>query len=101
MEIIIFLFLGAVLCALGCVNLRGNISTIHWYNRIKVREEDVPRYGRWIGSGTCVMGVSLLVTGVLRLFFSLGNLYWIVIVGIVIGLALMLYGQIKYNRGIF
>lgn len=101
MDIVTFLFLGAVLCVLGCINLRGNISTIHWYNRTKVREEDAPRYGRWMGGGTCVIGVSLLVIGILRLFFPLGNLYWIVIAGVVIGLTLMLCGQIKYNRGIF
>ncbi|MFR7742999.1 MAG: hypothetical protein ACLU3I_06730 [Acutalibacteraceae bacterium] len=40
----------------GC----NEISTIHSYNRRKVKEEDVPKYGRAVGTGTLIIGVSLI-----------------------------------------
>ena len=38
------LILGLFISALGIINIMGNISTIHSYNRRKVKEEDVPKY---------------------------------------------------------
>lgn len=46
MEHLLLLVLGIFLSVLGIVNMKGNISTIHSYNRRKVKEEDVPKYGR-------------------------------------------------------
>lgn len=37
---------------IGIVNITGNISTIHSYNRTNVKEEDIPKYGRIVGIGT-------------------------------------------------
>ena len=45
------LILGIFLSVLGIVNIMGNISTIHAYNRRRVKEEDVPKYGRAVGAG--------------------------------------------------
>ena len=46
MENIILLILGVFISVLGIVNIKGNISTIHSYNRRKVKEEDIPKYGK-------------------------------------------------------
>ncbi len=46
MENIMLLILGLFIVAIGCVNIKGNISTIHSYNRRKVKEEDIPKYGK-------------------------------------------------------
>ena len=59
MENFLLLILGILLSVLGTVNLKGNIRTIHAYNRRNVKEEDIPKYGRAIGTGTLVIGVSL------------------------------------------
>ena len=52
MDNIALLILGIFISVIGIVNMTGNISTIHSYNRRKVKEEDVPKYGRAVGTGT-------------------------------------------------
>ena len=44
MENIMLLILGVFISVMGIVNIKGNISTIHSYNRRKVKEEDIPKY---------------------------------------------------------
>ena len=94
------LILGALLCVLGVVNLRGNISTIHSYNRRRVREEDVPKYGRAMGTGTLIIGVSFMVSFVTT-FWSEAIMAFILVPALLVGLGFMLYAQFKYNGGIF
>ena len=43
MENIVLLILGVFISVMGIVNIKGNISTIHSYNRRKVKEEDIPK----------------------------------------------------------
>jgi len=100
MEHLLLLVLGIFLSVLGIVNMKGNISTIHSYNRRKVKEEDIPKYGRVVGTGTLIIGAALA----LAYFITLWNeevVDLIVLPALVIGLAFILYGQIKYNHGIF
>ena len=42
MDNLILLILGLFISVLGITNIKGNISTIHSYNRRKVKEEDIP-----------------------------------------------------------
>ena len=65
MDHIALLILGIFIAIIGIVNIMGNISTIHSYNRRKVREEDVPKYGRAVGTGTLIIGVSLIAAFVI------------------------------------
>ena len=44
MDNLALLILGLFISALGIINIMGNISTIHSYNRRKVKEEDVPSF---------------------------------------------------------
>lgn len=100
MEYLLLLVLGIFLSVLGIVNMKGNISTIHSYNRRKVKEEDVPKYGRTVGTGTLIIGAALA----LAYFITLWNeeiVDLIILPALVVGLAFILYGQIKYNHGIF
>ena len=92
--------LGVCISIIGIVNIMGNISTIHSYNRRKVKEEDVPKYGRAVGTGTLIIGVSLIAAFVTT-FWSEKAMYFIVIPALVIGLGFILYAQFKYNKGIF
>ncbi len=100
-KFVAFLLIGGVLTVLGAANIKGNISSIHWYNRRKVAERDIPKYGKCMGSGTLIMGVSLILSALLEVIFKTAILDYIVLTGCVVGLAIMLYGQIKYNKGIF
>ncbi len=101
MEEIILLILGIFISVLGIINMTGNISTIHWYNRRKVTEEDAPKYGRTMGIGTLIIGMSLIVDFVLVLLDFLIVVPFVLIPALVVGLAFMLYAQFKYNKGIF
>ena len=47
MENIIMLILGVFISVVGIVNIKGNISTIHSYNRRKVKEENLKRVKNW------------------------------------------------------
>ena len=100
MDHIALLILGIFISVIGIVNMTGNISTIHSYNRRKVKEEDVPKYGRAVGTGTLIIGVSLIAAFVTT-FWSEKAMSFIVIPALVIGLGLILYAQFKYNKGIF
>ena len=61
MDNLILLILGLFISVLGITNIKGNISTIHSYNRRKVKEEDIPKYGKVVGTGTLIMGVSFIL----------------------------------------
>ena len=54
-----------------------------------------------MGTGTMIIGAALLLTAVLQMIFNKEVLYFITVAGILIGLAMMLYAQIRYNHGIF
>ena len=69
MENIIMLILGVFISVVGIVNIKGNISTIHSYNRRRVKEEDIPKYGKVVGTGTLIIGISL-VLGFIFSFWS-------------------------------
>lgn len=100
MDNIALLILGIFISVIGVVNMTGNISTIHSYNRRKIKEEDVPKYGKAVGTGTLIIGVSLIAAFVTT-FWSETAMSFIVIPALVIGLGFILYAQFKYNKGIF
>ena len=100
MEYIVLLILGVFISVVGIVNIKGNISTIHSYNRRKVKEEDIPKYGKAVGTGTLIIGVSL-VLGFIVSFWNEEMIAYITHPAVVVGLGFMLYGQFKYNKGIF
>ena len=93
MKDILLLVLGVFITGIGLVNMMGNISTIHSYNRKNVKEEDVPAYGKTVGLGTVIIGLSLLLAFIWEGFKAE--------IGLILGLGFILYGQIKYNKGIF
>lgn len=100
-DSVIMLALGILICVFGAVNITGNISTIHWYNRRKVSEEDVPKYGRAVGIGTLIIGASLIAAAVLQLVCGAEASEYIVLAGLAIGCVIILCAQFKYNKGIF
>lgn len=102
------IILGIFISVLGFSNMKGNISSIHWYHRKRITEENRLPFGRMIGLGTIICGISIMIFGCfsfvaektqIDLFSIIGAV--IVVAGLVIGLALSLYAMIKYNKGIF
>ena len=100
MEYITMLVLGIFISVLGIVNIKGNISTIHSYNRRKVKEEDIPKYGKAIGTGTLIVGLSFII-GFIVSFWSEVMIVFVILPAVIVGLAFILYAQFKYNKGIF
>ena len=100
MENIFMLLVGIFISVIGIINIRGDISTVHWYNRRKVRQEDVPKYGKAVGVGSLIIGIAIIIAYVVS-FWSETAITFIILPAFIVGLGFILYGQIKYNRGIF
>lgn len=94
------LILGLIICVFGIINIRGNISTIHFYNRSKVAKEDEPKYGKVMGIGTLIIGAALIISYFLS-YLSEKAAAYIVLPLVIIGVIFMLYAQFKYNKGLF
>ena len=102
------IIIGIFLIILGILNRKGNISSIHRYHRHRVSEEDRIPFGKMVGAGTLVIGISLMLFGGFAfaankfdndIFSIIGSV--VVIAGLVTGCALSFYAMIKYNKGIF
>ena len=108
MEFIVTLVLGAVIIVLGIINMTGNISSLHWYHRQRVTEEDRKPFGRLVGIGTLMIGVAMIIFGSLLFAYEKTQLDVLVIIGtiilitsIAVGTVISFYAMIKYNKGIF
>mgnify|MGYP003510426057 CR=1 FL=1 len=100
-DVLELLGLGAIIAVLGIFNMSGNIASIHWYNRRKVTKENQKAYCFVVGLGTLIIGASLIIAGIIQALVSAEISSVLMVIGLVIGLVLILYGQFKYNRGIF
>ena len=100
--------LGTMICVLGAINMTGNVSSLHWYHRQRVTEEDRKPFGRLVGFGTLLIGASMIVFGALYLAFERTQVAALVsvgvallLVGVIVGLIISFYAMLKYNKGIF
>ena len=100
--------LGLLVCVLGIINMTGNISSLHWYHRQRVTEENRKPFGKLVGIGTLIIGLAMIIFGVLFLIFDQTQLGVLVIigtvelmVGIIVGMVVCFYAMKKYNGGIF
>lgn len=91
---------GLIIIVLGILNMKGNISLLHSYHRKKVKDEDIRPFGRIIGIGTIIVGITIIAAGVTG-FFSENAPNIVLIAGFVPGFGLILYALLKYNKGIF
>lgn len=109
MEMFItFAIVGLICIVIGISNMRGNISTLHSYHTHRVSEEDKPRLGKLVGIGMIIFGIAMIAAGALitaSIMLSMSVLstvgYAVMISGMVVGLGLIFYALIKYNKGIF
>ena len=100
--------LGILVIILGIFNMKGDLSSIHWYHRQRLTEEHKEPYGKKVGFGTVLCGISLILYGSFSLlaeklqnalFMQIGSVVMIFL--LIIGLAVSIYAMIKYNKGIF
>ena len=104
-EYITMLVLGILLIPLGIMNIKGNVSSIHWYNRTRITEETKPKYGKLMGIGTVVVSTGLIISAIINIILdaeiAITISGGITLVSVIVGVGIMLYAQIKYNKGIF
>ena len=107
-EVIVVLGLGILISILGMINMTGNISSLHWYHRQRVTEEDRKPFGKLVGIGTLIIGLAMIVFGILLLIFEQTQLEALIIigtveliVGLIVGMLISFRAMIKYNGGIF
>jgi len=100
--------LGAIISVLGITNMKGNISSLHWYHRQRVLPEDVKPFGKKVGLGALIIGLAIIAFGLLSLITYLTEIEVFTIIGaallipaIIVGLGLNFYAMIKYNKGLF
>lgn len=108
LEIMILLILGIVLIAIGVSNTKGNLSLLHSYHYKRVKKDDIIPFGKTVGLGTIIIGSSIVINAMLyiiiyftniQMFELIGNI--IMIISCVIGIAIIFYAMLKYNKGIF
>ena len=100
--------LGLLICIIGIINMRGNISSLHWYHRQRVTEENRKPFGKLVGLGTLIIGIAMVIFGIMFLIFEKTQIEALVVVGvveliasIVAGMIVSFYAMKKYNGGIF
>ena len=100
--------LGILVSILGIINMTGNISSLHWYHRQRVTEENRKPFGKLVGLGTLIIGLSMIVFGILFLIFEQTQLEALAIIGVseligsvTAGMLVSFYAMKKYNGGIF
>ena len=94
---LLFLYLGFLLWE------KRKIEVIHGYRYRKVRQEDKKAYTGIMGKAMVVIGAGITVSavlGVAALSFA-GMVAGIASSSFAAGLCMMLFGQIKYNGGLF
>ena len=50
------IIIGVLISALGIMNMKGNISSLHWYHRQRVSPDDVKPFGKRVGLSIFVLG---------------------------------------------
>ena len=59
-ELIIQIIIGLVLIVIGIFNTKGNISLLHSYHRKRIKEEDIKPFGKKVGIGTIIIGITII-----------------------------------------
>ncbi len=99
---------GFVCIILGVLNMRGNISFLHPYHRHRVSKEDRIPFGKQVGLGTIIAGISIILFSFLSsvTLYTENNIFLFVgavclLIGIILGIVITFRAIIKYNKGIF
>ena len=107
-ENVFAMIVGIAIIVIGVFNRMGNVSMMHSYHTKRVSEEDRIPFGKMVGLGMIIIGISVIAASALTvastllqsgIYSTVG--YVILALGFVIGLGIAFYAMIKYNKGIF
>jgi hypothetical protein len=100
-EFIIQIIIGLIIIIIGILNMKGNISLLHSYHRKRVKKEDIIPFGKKVGIGSIIIGITIILSGIFT-FFKYTHICNIVLsIGLTIGFIIIFYAMLKYNKGIF
>ena len=106
-EAIIGIIIGIACIVIGVLNMKGNIKMLHSYHTNNIKEEDKIPFGRLVGIGTLVIGISLIIYGSLNVAYTINqnNLFVVLsnillVIGLIIGICICLFAIKKYNKKI-
>lgn len=108
LEFIVAFLVGILCIVIGVFNMKGNIKMLHSYHRKRVSEEDRLPFGKLVGKGMIIIGVSIMLSIVLsELSVYFENDFFMIVgmvlmfIGLALGIGMAFYAMIKYNKGIF
>ena len=91
------IFLTAVIFLwIGVSIYKGNTNLINSYHQENVK--DKKSYGKAFGKAMLIIAVSMLLSSAVDLFGKSVLAIWILCIGLIVGIAAILFVQIKYNR---
>lgn len=91
----LFLYMGYLLWK------KEKINMIHDYHYTKVKEEDKKAYTGIMGKAMIVIGFGMMFSGIIGAYTDSMKSGIPFCIAFVIGICMMTYAQIKYNKGIF
>ena len=108
LNYIIACALGVIFIIIGRSNMKGNISSLHSYHRHRVKEEDKVPFGRKVGQGMIIIGITIMLASIIQIlgFYFLKQVVDVVsnvllVIGLGVGSIISFYAIIKYNKGLF
>lgn len=94
-------FCGFLLMYLGVVLWKKNkIELLHDYHYTHVKEKDRKAYTACMGKSLLIMALGPL-SGALQLWITNSLSLFVLVLWLVIGIVMLIHGQIKYNGKIF
>ena len=99
---LIYLLTGSILIILGyLIWTKQKISLLHSYHYANVKKEDLKDYGKQMGKGNIVLGISICLMGIF-MYLKLNIIGWIVFtLGFIISIRIFHKAQMKYNGSWF
>jgi len=100
-EFIIQKIIGLVLTIIGISNMKGKKLLLHSYHRKRVKKEDIIPFGKKVGIGSIIIGITIIMAGVFAIlnYTNISNI--ILVVGLITGFIIIFYAMFKFNKGIF
>lgn len=96
------LIVGIILIIIGyLIWIKKKISLLHFYHYANVRKEDLKDYGKHMGIGNIILGISISLMGIF-MYMKLDIIGWLVfILGFIISIYIFHKAQMKYNGSWF
>ena len=106
-NLIVQIIIGLIIIIIGILNIKGNISLLHSYHRKRVKKEDIKPFGKKVGIGSIIIGITEILASIFTYFnyiniSNISNISNIILcIGQLMGFIIIFSAMIKYNKGIF